>query len=187
MQYRGPGVDVSLSSVAGAGVGMAVLMPALAKGRDQARKATSMSNLKQIGLGLHMYGKDHQDKLPANLEQAKSYWPNARILESPRKPKDWAGPSYVYVPGQDLSMNPGNMVAYENPEFSADGTNVLFLDGHVEFMKPDDFRREFKETYERLGKPMPEIQFKGEGGGEGEGEVKPRPPRPPRPAKSTQA
>jgi len=47
-------------------------------------------------------------------------------------------------------------------------------------MKPDAFRRELKETYERLGKPMPEIKFKGEG------EVKPRPPRPPKPDKSTQ-
>ncbi len=181
MQYQGPGVDVSLSSVAGAGVAMGVALPALAKAREQARNVASMSNLKQIGLGLHMYGKDHQDNLPADLEQAKSYWGNARVLESPRKPKDSAGPSYIYIPGQSLSMNPGNMVAYENPEFSADSINVLFLDGHVERMKPDAFRRELKETYERLGKPMPEIKFKGEG------EVKPRPPQPPKPAKSTQA
>ena len=37
-------------------------------------------------------------------------------------------------------MNPGNMVAYENPEFCTDSINVLFLDGHVEPMKPDAFR-----------------------------------------------
>ena len=182
-QYQGPGLEVSLSSVAGAGVAMGVALPALAKARDQARNAASMSNLKQIGLGLHMYGKDHQDNLPADLEQAKSYWGNARVLESPRKPKDSAGPSYIYIPGQSLSMNPGNMVAYENPEFSADSLNVLFLDGHVERMKPDAFRRELKETYERLGKPMPEVKFKGEG----ESGAKPRPPRPPRPGTSTQA
>jgi len=179
-QYQGPGLEVSLSGVAGAGVGMGVALPALAKAREQARRAVSMSNLKQIGLGLRMYADDRQGNLPAEMEQAKSYWPNARILESPLKPKNFAGPSYVYIPGQSLSMSPGNIVAYENPEFSADGVTVLFLDGHVEFMKPDAFRRELKETYERLGKPMPEIKFKGEG------EVKPRPPRPPKPDKSTQ-
>jgi prepilin-type processing-associated H-X9-DG protein len=80
-------------------------------------------------------------------------------------------------------MNPGNIVAYENPQFRADGVNVLFLDGHVESMKPDAFRQELKETYERLGKPMPEIKFKGEG----EDVTKPRPPRPPGPGRSPQA
>ncbi|MCL5278291.1 MAG: DUF1559 domain-containing protein [Planctomycetes bacterium] len=182
-QYQGPGLEVTLSGVAGAAVGMGVALPAMAKARDQARNAVSMSNLKQIGLGLHMYAQDHQDNLPANLEQAKSYWNNAKVLESPRKPKDFAGPSYIYIPGQNVSMNPGNIVAYENPQFRTDGTNVLFLDGHVEILKPDDFRRELKETYERLGKPMPEVKFKGQG----EEEAQPRPPRPPRPGTSTQA
>ena len=49
-QYRGPGIEVSLSSVAGVGIGAGILMPALAKTRDQARSAADMSNLKQIGV-----------------------------------------------------------------------------------------------------------------------------------------
>ncbi len=57
-------------------------------------------------------------------------------------------------------MDPGNIVAYENPAFLSEGTNVLFLDCHVEWMKPDDFLRELKATYERLGKEMPEVKFK---------------------------
>jgi len=179
--YRGPGIEVSEMTVAGVAVGAGVALPAMAKAREQARRAASMSNLKQIGLGLHMYANDHQGNLPADLEQAKSHWRNAQVLESPRKPKDFVGPSYIYIPGQSLSLYPGNIVAYENPEFSADGLNVLFLDGHVEFMKPEAFRRELKETHERLGKPMPEVKFKGEG------EAKPRSPRPPRPARAPQA
>jgi prepilin-type processing-associated H-X9-DG protein len=57
-------------------------------------------------------------------------------------------------------MYPGNIVAYENPEFRSDGVNVLFLDSHVEWMKPDNFLRELEETNERLGRQMPEIKFK---------------------------
>jgi prepilin-type processing-associated H-X9-DG protein len=166
-QYRGPGVDVSLSSVAGAAVGAGILMPALAKAREQARSAASMSNLKQIGLGLIMYADDHQGTWPADLEQAKSYWPNARILESPRKPKDFAGPSYIYLPGQPKTPDPRNVVVYENPGYCTDRINVLFADGHVQAMKPEAFQSALKETCERLGKPLPEIKFKGEGEGEG--------------------
>ncbi len=162
MQYRGPGLDVSLSSVGGAAVGMAVVMPALAKAREQARSAASMSNLKQIGLGLIMYADDHQGNWPADLEQAKSYWPNARVLESPRKPKDFAGPSYIYLSGQPKTIDPGNVVVYENPGYCTDKINVLFADGHVQAMKPEAFRNALQETCARLGKPMPEIKFKGE-------------------------
>ena len=86
--WRGPAWGWGVAT-AGAGEG--------ARSGPQCRP---MSNLKQIGLGLHMYGNDHQDNLPADLEQAKSYWGNARVLESPRKPKDFAGPSYLYVPGR---------------------------------------------------------------------------------------
>jgi len=140
-------------------------------------------NLSAVGKACLLYADDHEDKLPPDLQAlVKEGNLSPTSLESKRKPKDFHGPSYIYIPGQSVEMYPGNFVAYENPEFSAGGTNVLFLDSHVEFMKPDAFRRELRETYERLGKPMPEIKFKGEG----EGDDKPRPPRPPRPGKSTQ-
>jgi prepilin-type processing-associated H-X9-DG protein len=167
-----------------AGVAMGVLMPALAKTRDLAYRKTSAANLSLIGRSCLIYANDHDDKLPPDLQTlAKETEQPLSMLESKRKPKDFHGPSYLYIPGQTVAMQPGNIVAYENPEYCTDGINVLFLDSHVEFMKPDAFRRELKETYERLGKPMPEIKFKGEG----EGGAKPRPPRPPRPGKSTQA
>jgi prepilin-type processing-associated H-X9-DG protein len=183
MQYQGPGLEVSLSGVAGAAVGMGVALPAMAKAREQARNAASMSHLKQIGLGLITYANDHQGNWPADLEQAKSYWPDSRVLESPREPKDFAGPGYIYLPGQPKTPNPRNVVVYENPGYCTDRINVSFADGHVESMKPDAFRSALKETCERLGKPVPEIKFKGEG----EGGAQPRPPRPPRPQRSTQA
>jgi prepilin-type processing-associated H-X9-DG protein len=180
-RYQGPGIEVSFSSVAGVSVGMGILMPALAKARDQARNVADMSNLKQIGLGLMMYAEDHQGEWPANLEQAKSYFGSPKVLESLRKPKDFEGPSYVYVGGQPKGTAPRNIVVYENPEFCTDRIDVLFLDGHVEAMNPEAFRSGLKSTYERLGREMPEIKFKGEL------EVKPRIPRPAKPGKAAQA
>jgi prepilin-type processing-associated H-X9-DG protein len=180
-QYQGPGLEVGLSSVAGVSVGAAILMPALAKARQQAGNAAAMSNLKQVGLGLMMYAEDHQGDWPADLEQAKSYFGSPRVLDSPRKPKGFDGPSYVYVGGQPKTTDPRNIVVYENPGFCTDRINVLFLDGHVEAMNPERFRGELKATYERLGREMPEIKFKEEM------EVKPRVPRPAQPGRAAQA
>jgi prepilin-type processing-associated H-X9-DG protein len=137
-----------------------------------------MSHLKQIGVGLLMYAEDHQGNLPADLVQTKSYLGGGAVLDDPRKPKDFDGPSYLYVGGQSTKTDTRNIVVYENPGFCTDKINVLFLDGHVEAMKPEAFRTALKATYERLGKGMPEIKFKGEA------EVQPRPPRPARPAQT---
>ena len=44
----------------------AMLLPALSRAREQARRATCLSNLKQIGLAVHMYAQDSEDQFPAN-------------------------------------------------------------------------------------------------------------------------
>jgi len=46
----------------------AMLLPALSRAREQARRATCLSNLKQIGLAVHMYSQDNEDQFPANDE-----------------------------------------------------------------------------------------------------------------------
>jgi len=176
--YRGPGIEVSQMTIAGAGVGAGVLMPAMARAREQAKRASSMSNLKQIGLGLHMYANDHDDKLPSDLAAISSYVGSSSVFDSPRKPKGFTGPSYIYIPGQTTAMYPGNIVAYENPAFCQDGVNVLFLDGHVEFMKPEPFRKELADTCKKLGREMPEVKFRNEA------PVKPSAPKPVEPSQA---
>ena len=160
-RYRGAGIEPSLGGVAGAAFGMGVLMPALARTRQIARRMVSGTNLSGMGKAMLIYANDYDDKFPPNLNVLlEKGLITAKSLESKRRPEGYDGPNFIYIPGQSLSMYPGNIVAYENPEFGSDGTNVLFLDSHVEWMKPDDFLRELEETYERLGREMPKIKFK---------------------------
>jgi len=44
---------------------MAILMPSLQRARDQARLAACTAHLKQIGLAMHMYASDFDDKFPS--------------------------------------------------------------------------------------------------------------------------
>lgn len=46
---------------------LALLLPALGRARESARRANCMSNLKQIGLALKMYSQDNQDFFPRTL------------------------------------------------------------------------------------------------------------------------
>jgi hypothetical protein len=161
--YRGAGIEPSLGAVAGGAIGAGILMPALARTRQQARRTVSMSNLKQLGLAVIMYADEHDGKLPDSFEQAKQYYNNSKVLESPLKPKDFTGPSYIYVSGHSMKdESPARqIVAYENPEYCQDTIITLFLDGHVETMQKDRFLETLGATYKQLGKEMPEIKFKG--------------------------
>jgi len=42
----------------------AMLLPALARAREQARRGVCISNIKQIGLALHMYAQDYDENFP---------------------------------------------------------------------------------------------------------------------------
>jgi hypothetical protein len=160
--YRGAGIEPSLGAVAGGAIGAGVLMPALAKARQKARQTVSMTNLKHLVLRVIMYADEHDGKLPDSFEQAKQYYKDTKILESPLKPKGFAGPSYIYVKGHSMNeKSPATqIIAYENPEYCRDTIITLFLDGHVEKMPRQRFLDALKETYKQLGREMPEIKFK---------------------------
>lgn len=48
----------------------AILFPVFARTRENARKTSCLSNLKQLGMGVQMYSQDYDEKIPA----AYLYW-----------------------------------------------------------------------------------------------------------------
>src|SRR3954470_6632084 len=47
---------------------VAILFPAFARARENARRASCQSNLKQIGLGMLQYTQDNDEKYPHSLD-----------------------------------------------------------------------------------------------------------------------
>jgi prepilin-type processing-associated H-X9-DG protein len=160
--YRGTGLEVSLRGAAGGALAAGVLMPALARARQTARRVSTMDDLKQMGLALFMHAQDRDGRFADALEDIESYLASPSVLRSPRKPDDFDGPSYIYIAGQTMTMSPGNVLVYENPEFCDDRINVLFLDGHVESMTEKAFVEALEATYERLDRRAPEVRFGGQ-------------------------
>ncbi len=57
----------------------AMLLPALARAREQARRGVCISNLKQIGLALAMYSQDYGERFPAAYNGTDVWAPFASI------------------------------------------------------------------------------------------------------------
>ncbi len=136
-------------------------MPALFRVRQVSRRVVSGSNLSGIGKALLIYANDYDDQFPPNLHVlVEKEYLSLQSLESPRKPKGFEGPSYIYITWLSISSEPGDVIVYENPAFCSDKINVLFLDSHVETMNLARFLRALEATYKRLSREMPEIKFK---------------------------
>ncbi len=124
----------------------AMLLPALMRARQQARKAKCKSQLKMIGLGLHMFASDHEDKFPESLEQLVTlkYLSGEQVLECPSRKGGAPGESdYVYLKGLSLESGPEEPVAFDKKGNHPDGRNVLFVDGHVQWLEEAEFQKRF--------------------------------------------
>ena len=112
-----------------------------------------------MGKALLIYANDYNDAFPPNLsELIEKAAIDSKMLECPLKPKDFQGPGYIYISGQNVSMHPENILVYENPGFCRDAVNVLYMDSHVAWTKKEQFLRELEATYKRLGRKMPEVK-----------------------------
>lgn len=165
-----------LIAAAVAGLVVSIMLPSLSRARELAKRAVSASNLRAIGMGCHIYANDNADRFPENLEALIEHGIITReALVSPRDPdvqitpetrerltaigylspdaesaEEWSG-SYVYIAGQSEKRDMRNVLAYERV-IGSEGTNVLFLDSHVEWMTLDRFKQALIDTYERLGR-----------------------------------
>jgi len=125
-----------------------MLLPALARAREEARKAVCKSNLKQIGLALNMYSNDYEEWYPTRGVNATSgntrtlgsisllfdqYITARKVFRCPSTDDNPSllevtrsmtptGCSYAYDSQKGIKANPGVALACDKPN-SSSGSN----------------------------------------------------------------
>ena len=151
---------LSYANTAPMAVAVSVLLPALSRAREMSKRTVCAANLRGLGQALYISAQDRKDgAFPPDLEtlleektvsRAKFICPS-----SAASPDDGPHACYIYIPGSTTSSHPTNILIYEKPDNHTDneGANVLFQDGHVDFVTPYSRVEELvRKTKERLSK-----------------------------------
>jgi prepilin-type processing-associated H-X9-DG protein len=139
----------------GTPLAIAVLLPSLSRTRGHSPRVRCASNLRQIGQGVEMYANEHRWAFPpdfATLLLTEDLTSDVFICLATGDERAQGATtqavaanltaaaghvSYVYT-GQGLTLNspPNAVVAYEPLSNHRDGMNVLFVDGHIQWLNP---------------------------------------------------
>lgn len=151
--------------VATTAMALSILLPSLSRARELAKRAVCASNLRGIGIACQIYANDNAERFPADLavlveqntlttEQficpsSGGYAPNVEALRG----EGLARLGLTYIAGQTSASDGRNVLVFESlANHNGEGGNVLFVDSHVEFLKPPVYGERIRETYKRLGR-----------------------------------
>src|SRR5687767_14397929 len=106
---------------------VSMLLPALNKAREQAKRTSCASNLRQVGLAMYMYAHDHKGWIPPMYTSPAGSPPNFRMIFSDTTavrhnglglllPHPWnKGSTSKYLPNPDALFCPSDRNFTERP------------------------------------------------------------------------
>lgn len=132
----------------------ALLLPALAKARSKALKTQCLSNLKQIGLGVTMYGGDYAERFPYCKSWGKAWGADHALgteyldtLLNPYVGKNTGTNIAKSRPSNSLRACPAGIRAYPGnagyQQFLTDNDNITYVWNHI-YLKTDNLTYEVK-------------------------------------------
>jgi len=124
MKRRGFTLMELLVTVAIISLLAAILFPVFARARENARRASCMSNLKQIGLGIMMYVQDYDETYPPYRE-ATSQTPPFPAYQSGNW--EWQHIIYSYTKNTQLYHCPDGNSTYPAGDYGSYGANYYAL------------------------------------------------------------
>lgn len=88
----------------------AILFPVFARARENARRSSCQSNLKQLGLGILQYQQDYDEKFPGS---ARMYSITANVTGSPSVFAAWNLVIYPYTKSSQIATCPSDSTSNE--------------------------------------------------------------------------
>jgi prepilin-type processing-associated H-X9-DG protein len=151
---------MSTAGVGGTALGISILLPSLNRARETANRVKCAANLKQMGLGMMLYANENRGRFPqtlGDLARTREVPLDAFVCPSSdnslpelaRAAIDvqaaWVNENsdYVYLgAGKTQAVGAEVILIHEKPDnHSREGVNVLYGDGHVEFLRMDELQR----------------------------------------------
>ena len=166
-RYRGKGMAIAgiclgaVSLIFITPLMISILLPSLSRARELSKRLVCGAQLRGIGTSVKIYAMGWEDQFPPDFDVlVNSGEVTVRQFCCPSSdavPGD-VHACYEYVEGQTEGDDFRNVLVYEKSANHADeGGNVLFLDGHVDFVRPysrieelvAETKRRMAETRER--------------------------------------
>ena len=130
----------------------AILFPVFARARENARRSSCQSNLKQIALGVMQFTQDNNEKFPSGTTMVawktslEPYLHSESIYNCPSTQNGEA--AYVLNPNlagadvADLENSAQTPMFFDADARHLEGVNVAFADGHIKWYSFDRFESE---------------------------------------------
>ena len=132
---------------------VSILLPALSRARELAKRAVCASNLRIIGQNLHIYANDNGDWFPADLQTLVAEGlTSPEVLICPSSGNAPGAPSdYIYVPGLTEAAKPNWIVAFDDAaNHNGQGSVVLRVDGSATFLREPQFSAELQRVRDEI-------------------------------------
>jgi len=117
------------------------------KTQNKAVTVKCQLNMRTIAQNIQIYALSN-DSFPPSLEALIEFSGSTQLFQCP----DPEGGKYVYIPGQNNSMPPENILLYEPKPVHDGRCNVLRLNRQVELLTPEQVQQAVAQTLASLRK-----------------------------------